>query len=143
MLHSEVPDLLHPAAVLERRAKELGYRLDPAASVVFTASVDRTGKPVTETYIVGGQSITGTYSARHARLKISRDGRSLWEASGCNHPGHIVMFPAHVDRKEYLSGFGAPDYTLFKERPLPGVIRAVGGKQEPLGQSTLAASGLR
>lgn len=130
-------------ATLERRAKELGYRLDPTAAVTFIASADTTGKKVNETFSIGNRSVTGTYMARYARLKIVKNGDVLWQAVGCNHPGLIEMFPYGVDAKEYIGRFGAPEYTLFENRALPEMIRAGGGATRPLGESTLAASGLR
>jgi hypothetical protein len=126
--------------ILERRVRELGYRLDEIAATVFVASVDKTGSPVSKTYTIGKSQVTGTYNERCARLKIVQNGRKLWEEAGTESPGMLIFVPTNTDPKEYISRFGSPDYEMYSKRPLPGLLRA--HKAEPLGHSQLTSKGI-
>jgi hypothetical protein len=126
---------------LERRVKEVGYRLDLSAKTVFVASVDTVGKKVSKTYTIGKSQVTGTYNERWARLKIVQNGRVLWETASTDAPGIVIVIPNGVDPVEYISRFGSPAYSVYSKHPLPGVLRA-SKDAEPLGHSQFFASGI-
>jgi hypothetical protein len=127
---------------LERRVRELGYRISDYAPTTFVASVDSTGHTVTKTYTIGKEQVTGSYDERCARLKIIQNSRVLWEEAGTDSPGMMILVPNNVDAKDYISRFGSPSYDLFSKRPLPGLLRPK-GDAKPLGESQLTAGGVK
>lgn len=130
-------------ATLERRVKELGYRLDPAASVVFLALEEKTGTPKKVTYNFNKGSKTFSYTRRQARLQIVKAGQVLWETADSDDPPFIIMYHDAGELDDKVAGYGSPDYGIFTNRPIPGVIRAKHKHGGALGWSSLRASGIQ
>lgn len=130
-------------ATLERRAAKLGYVSAPSSAVVFQASVDKTGTESSITYQFGGSSVKCPYMQYHARLKILKNGKLLWHQSSCHTPPFLITVMGKNDIQQMVKDqYGGPDYKVFTDPPLPGVIRGEGSKNV-LGSSELTASGVR
>jgi hypothetical protein len=129
-------------ATLERRVQELGYQPKATADTVFRAWEEKEGRLKHVTYHFGKSSRTFSYTERFAYLQIVKGGKKLWEAVGCDHPPLMITFAAGVVPKDHLSGLGGPDYKVYSDRPLPGMVHG-DKKGGALGHSDLSATGIR
>lgn len=129
--------------VLRRRVQQVGFQLAEQAPVVFRATVDTVATPQQITYHFGKKSVTCPYEQRQAHLKIVKDKKVLWSASASQQPPFLINVPNVADTQALVrERYGRPDYKLYHERPLPGVIRG-DRVRGVIGLSDLAASGIR
>jgi hypothetical protein len=133
-------------ALLERRARELGYRPAANAAVVLQASEDKTGSTEHRHYghrnLVGfvTDSMTFTFTKRQAHFRILHGGEVLVEKSGYVFPPDVITY--HSGMSTHLSEYGGPQYAIFAETPIPGVIRR-DKRTGALASSYLSVAGVR
>lgn len=123
---------------LERRFQQQGYVIDPGAGVVVKASVD--SQPKIETVDYGGTKYS--YQSRTARLDILKAGKSIWNTTGCTHPPFMIWYNTRDGLADTVRNYGNPDYTIFTDKPLPGVIRAEKNHGGALGHSSFHVHGI-
>jgi WD40 repeat protein len=121
---------------LEQRLQALGYKVDPAATAVFSASIDATGTKA-------GVGYTGydtySYAKKPAVLRLFVNGKDIWSESWAIEPPFTIKVPPTVTLADHLKQFtiGEPNYKLFSMAPIPASFPSPQAPTIPFGTTEL------
>lgn len=115
--------------MLEKRVREIGYVVDPAAPATLLTSVDSPGTKPTVAFVGLGFY---QYVRKPVRLQVMLNGSQLWNEAWSIEPPFHVYLPRGGSLSNYLSklGTGLPDYSALATAPLPASLP---GPEAPAG----------